>query len=74
MTQRNNCDVEADTGQMSTGVEIQLPMSHNVLTIVEEYVQFDPHTFRVPKDATGKFLVKASNDKVPGLPWPNRRG
>ena len=24
-------DIEADAGQMSTGVEIQLPMSHNML-------------------------------------------
>jgi hypothetical protein len=29
MAQPNNRDIEADTGQMSTGVEIQLPMSHN---------------------------------------------
>ena len=35
----NNCDIEADTGQMSTGVEIALRMSHNVLTGAEEYVQ-----------------------------------
>jgi hypothetical protein len=37
--QENNCDIETDTGQMSTGVEIQLQMSHNVLTITEEYVK-----------------------------------
>jgi hypothetical protein len=37
--QENNCDIEADTGQMSTGVEILLTMSHNTLTSVEEYVQ-----------------------------------
>lgn len=36
--QENNCDIEADTGHMSTGVDTLLPMSHNVLTIVEEYV------------------------------------
>ena len=28
--QENNCDIEADTGQMGTGVEIRLQMSHNV--------------------------------------------
>ena len=38
-TQEDNCDIDADTGQMSTGVEIQLQMSHNVLTIAEEYVK-----------------------------------
>jgi hypothetical protein len=37
--QENNCDLEVDTGQMSTGVEILLPMSHNILTIPEEYIQ-----------------------------------
>ena len=35
----DNCDIEADTGQASTGVEILLQMSHNSLTIAEEYVQ-----------------------------------
>lgn len=34
--QENNCDIEADTAQMGTGVEIRLQMSHNVLTISEE--------------------------------------
>ena len=34
--QEDNCDIEADTGQMSTGVEIVLPMSHNTLTRAEE--------------------------------------
>ena len=34
----NICDLEADTGQKSTGVEILLPMSHNTLTITEEYI------------------------------------
>ena len=29
--QENNCDIEADTGQMSTGVKIALSMSHNML-------------------------------------------
>ena len=28
----DNCDVEEDTGHISTGVEIVLPMSHNTLT------------------------------------------
>ena len=37
--QENNCDIESDTGQMGTGVEIRLQMSHNVLTISEEYVK-----------------------------------
>jgi hypothetical protein len=37
--QGNNCDIEADTGRMSTGVEIQLQMSHNVLTRSEEYAK-----------------------------------
>jgi hypothetical protein len=27
--QENNCDIEADAGQMSAGVEIVLQMSHN---------------------------------------------
>jgi hypothetical protein len=35
----NICDIEVDTRQMSTGVKIALPMSHNVLTISEEYVK-----------------------------------
>jgi hypothetical protein len=37
--QENNCDIEVDTGQIGTGVEIQSQLSHNALTIVEEYVQ-----------------------------------
>ena len=32
-------DMEGDTGQMSTSVEILLTVSHNTLTSVEEYVQ-----------------------------------
>jgi hypothetical protein len=36
--QENNCDIESDTGQMSTGVEIVLQMSHNTLTREEEYM------------------------------------
>ena len=35
----NNCDIEADTGQSSIGVEILLQMSHNTLTSAEEYIQ-----------------------------------
>jgi DNA invertase Pin-like site-specific DNA recombinase len=35
----DNCDIEADTGQASTGVEIVLQMSHNTLTRAEEYIQ-----------------------------------
>jgi len=35
----DNCDIEEDMGQMSTGVKIVLPMSHNALTRAEEYVQ-----------------------------------
>jgi hypothetical protein len=38
-TQGNICDIEVDNGQMSAGVEIQLTMSHNILTITEEYIQ-----------------------------------
>ena len=34
-----DCDIEADSGQMRTGVEILLTMSHNVLKSVEEHVQ-----------------------------------
>ena len=33
------CDIREDLGQMATEVKIAFPMSHNVLTIVEEYVQ-----------------------------------
>lgn len=36
--QEDNCDIEADTGQMSTGVEILLQMSHNTLTTAQEYI------------------------------------
>jgi hypothetical protein len=35
----DNCDIEEDMGQMETGVKIAFPVSHNSLTIVEEYVQ-----------------------------------
>jgi hypothetical protein len=34
-----NRDIQVDTGQMSTGVKIALPVSHNTSTFVEEYVQ-----------------------------------
>ncbi|MEP0823918.1 MAG: hypothetical protein HRF40_00375 [Nitrososphaera sp.] len=36
VTTEDNCDVEVDTGQVSTGVDIVLQMSHNVLTGAEE--------------------------------------
>jgi hypothetical protein len=35
----NIVDIREDLGQMWTEVKIVFPMSHNVLTIVEEYVQ-----------------------------------
>jgi hypothetical protein len=35
----DNCDLREDMGQMATEVKISLPMSHNTLTSVEEYVQ-----------------------------------
>ncbi|MEN4011396.1 MAG: hypothetical protein ROW48_05140 [Bellilinea sp.] len=35
----NTCDMEGDTRRMSAGVENQLSMSHNVLTIAKEYIQ-----------------------------------
>jgi hypothetical protein len=38
MTPEDNCDVEEDTGQVSTGVENVLQMSHNTLTRAEEYI------------------------------------
>jgi hypothetical protein len=38
VTQEDICDIEADTGRMSTGVEILLPMFHNIMTRAEEYV------------------------------------
>ena len=36
---RNLSDIQVDSGQMSTGVEILLPMSHNILTSAEEDIQ-----------------------------------
>ena len=38
-TEGNICDIQVDTGQMSTDVKILLPMTHNTLTRAEEYVQ-----------------------------------
>ena len=35
----NICGAEVNTGQMSAGVEILLPVSHNTLTRAEEYIQ-----------------------------------
>ena len=35
----DTCDIREDLGQMGTEVKIALPVSHNTLTIVEEYVQ-----------------------------------
>lgn len=35
----NDCDIREDLGQMATEVKIVCQMSHNALTIVEEYVQ-----------------------------------
>jgi len=37
-TEGNICDIEVDAGQMSTGVEIRLQMSHNTLTRAEENI------------------------------------
>jgi hypothetical protein len=34
----DNCGIEEDMGQVSTGVEIVLQMSHNTLTRAEEYI------------------------------------
>ena len=36
--EENISDIEADNGQMGTGVEILLSMSHNILAIAEEYI------------------------------------
>ena len=38
-TEGNISDIQVDTGQMSTSVEILLTMSNNTLTIAEEYIQ-----------------------------------
>jgi len=34
----NTCDIWEELGQMGTEVKIAFPMSHNDLTIIEEYV------------------------------------
>ena len=39
VTEGNISDIQVDIGQMSTGVEILLPMYHNTLTIAEEYIK-----------------------------------
>jgi hypothetical protein len=39
VTPEDTCDVEEDTGQVSTSVKIVLPVSHNILTRTEEYVK-----------------------------------
>jgi hypothetical protein len=33
------CDIREDLGQIATVVKIAFPMSHNVLTSAEEYIQ-----------------------------------
>ena len=38
VTPEDNCDVEEDTGQVSTEEKIALSMSHNTLTRAEEYI------------------------------------
>jgi hypothetical protein len=35
----DTCDIWEELGQMATEVKIALPMSHNVLTSIEEYVK-----------------------------------
>jgi hypothetical protein len=37
--EEDTCDIREDLGQVGTEVKIAFPMSHNVLTSVEEYVQ-----------------------------------
>ena len=37
--EKNFSDIQVDSGQISTGVEILLKMSHNALTIVGEHIQ-----------------------------------
>jgi len=36
---RNISDIQVDSGQISTGVEILLKMSHKTLTSTEEHIQ-----------------------------------
>jgi hypothetical protein len=38
-TQENNNDIEADSGWISTGVEILLQISHKALTSSEEHIK-----------------------------------
>lgn len=38
-TEGNISDIDVNTGQMSSGVKIALQMSHNTLTITEEYIR-----------------------------------
>jgi hypothetical protein len=35
----SNSDIQVDSGQMSTGVEILLKMSHKALSSAEEHIQ-----------------------------------
>jgi hypothetical protein len=37
--EKNISDIQVDSGQMSTSVEILLTMSHNTLTSIEEDIQ-----------------------------------
>jgi hypothetical protein len=37
--EKNISDIQVDSGQMSTGVEILLTMSHKTLTSTEEHIQ-----------------------------------
>ena len=37
--EKNNSDIQVDSGQISKGVEILLKMSHNTLTSAEEHIQ-----------------------------------
>jgi hypothetical protein len=37
--EKNISDLQVDSGQISTGVEILLKMSHNTLTSAEEHIQ-----------------------------------
>ena len=37
--EKNISDIQVDSGQMSTGVEILLPMSNKTLTSIEEDIQ-----------------------------------
>ena len=37
--EKNISDIQVDSGQISTGVEILLPMSHNTMPCVDEHAQ-----------------------------------